>query len=74
MKAVADGYLHRSPEVGIRYTLSLPIASVVLGIKAEEFEHAIAARPLETQHGFHNCLVSVQKALLRAGHDHRVFT
>jgi aryl-alcohol dehydrogenase-like predicted oxidoreductase len=37
MKALADGYLYRNPEVGIRYTLSLPIASLVLGINTLEY-------------------------------------
>lgn len=37
MKALADGYLYRSPEQGIRYALSLPIACMVLGMNTEEF-------------------------------------
>jgi len=32
MKALGDGYLHRDPATAIRYTLSLPIASLVIGI------------------------------------------
>jgi predicted aldo/keto reductase-like oxidoreductase len=47
MKALADGYLHRNPEAGIRYTLSLPIASLVLGINRREYleqDLKIAAR------------------------------
>ncbi|HUX22177.1 MAG TPA: aldo/keto reductase [Spirochaetia bacterium] len=36
MKAVADGYLYRSWEQAIRYTLSLPIASLVLGMNSRE--------------------------------------
>ncbi|MBN1542315.1 aldo/keto reductase [candidate division KSB1 bacterium] len=32
MKALADGYLYRSTRHAIRYTLSLPVASLVLGI------------------------------------------
>ena len=31
MKALADGFLYRSPEAAIRYVLSLPIHSLVLG-------------------------------------------
>jgi predicted aldo/keto reductase-like oxidoreductase len=37
MKALADGYLHRDPGTAIRYTLSLPIASLVVGINSREF-------------------------------------
>ena len=37
MKALADGYLHANPEAGIRYALSLPIASLVLGINTLEY-------------------------------------
>jgi aryl-alcohol dehydrogenase-like predicted oxidoreductase len=37
MKALADGYLHRDPATAIRYTLSLPIASLVIGINSREF-------------------------------------
>jgi len=47
MKALADGYLYRSTEKAIRYTLSLPIASLVLGINRMDYlEHdlEIAAR------------------------------
>ena len=36
MKALADGYLFRSVKAAIRYTLSLPIASLVLGINTLE--------------------------------------
>lgn len=36
MKSLADGYLYRSPERAIRYTLSLPIASLVLGMNNRE--------------------------------------
>jgi aryl-alcohol dehydrogenase-like predicted oxidoreductase len=36
MKALADGYLYRNVEAGIRYTLSLPIASLVLGMNRPE--------------------------------------
>lgn len=36
MKALADGYLYRSWENAIRYTLSLPIASLVLGMNSRE--------------------------------------
>ncbi|UCF99124.1 MAG: aldo/keto reductase [Spirochaetaceae bacterium] len=32
MKALADGYLYRNVATGIRYALSLPIASLVLGM------------------------------------------
>ena len=37
MKALADGYLHRHPAAAIRYTLSLPVASLVIGINSLEF-------------------------------------
>jgi len=37
MKALADGYLHRDPRTAIRYTLSLPIASLVLGINSRAY-------------------------------------
>ena len=37
MKALADGYLFRSAETAIRYTLSLPISSLVLGINSREY-------------------------------------
>jgi predicted aldo/keto reductase-like oxidoreductase len=37
MKALADGYLHRDPKTAIRYTLSLPIASLVIGINSREY-------------------------------------
>ncbi len=37
MKALADGYLHRNPELAIRYTLSLPIGCLVLGINRQEY-------------------------------------
>jgi aryl-alcohol dehydrogenase-like predicted oxidoreductase len=37
MKALADGYLHRDPAAAIRYTLSLPIACLVVGINSREF-------------------------------------
>jgi aryl-alcohol dehydrogenase-like predicted oxidoreductase len=37
MKALADGYLYRSPEPAIRYALSLPVASLVLGINRREY-------------------------------------
>ncbi len=37
MKALADGYLYKSWENGIRYTLTLPIASLVLGINTPEY-------------------------------------
>jgi aryl-alcohol dehydrogenase-like predicted oxidoreductase len=37
MKALADGYLHRNPEAAIRYTLSLPIASLVMGINSMDY-------------------------------------
>jgi len=36
MKALADGFLYRSEAKAIRYTLSLPIASLVLGINTME--------------------------------------
>ncbi len=35
MKAVGDGYLYRSVENALRYTLSQPIASLVLGINRQ---------------------------------------
>jgi uncharacterized protein len=36
MKALADGYLFRSPGPAIRYALGLPVATVVLGINTTE--------------------------------------
>jgi aryl-alcohol dehydrogenase-like predicted oxidoreductase len=36
MKALADGYLYRNVETAIRYTLSLPITSLVLGMNRPE--------------------------------------
>ncbi len=36
MKALADGYLDRNVETAIRYTLSLPITSLVLGMNRPE--------------------------------------
>ena len=37
MKALADGYLYRNPKNAIRYTLSLPIVSLVLGINSRSY-------------------------------------
>jgi predicted aldo/keto reductase-like oxidoreductase len=37
MKALADGYLYRSTKQAIRYTLSLPITSLVLGINRRDY-------------------------------------
>jgi len=37
MKALADGYLFNNTEAAIRYTLSLPIASLVLGINNRDY-------------------------------------
>ncbi|MBN2775214.1 MAG: aldo/keto reductase, partial [Prolixibacteraceae bacterium] len=37
MKALADGYLYQSWRAGIRYALSLPITSLVLGINTMEY-------------------------------------
>ncbi|MBD3290714.1 aldo/keto reductase [candidate division KSB1 bacterium] len=37
MKALADGYLYSSVESGIRYTLSLPISSLILGVNTLEY-------------------------------------
>jgi len=37
MKALADGYLFRNTEIAIRYALSLPLASVVLGINSRDY-------------------------------------
>jgi aryl-alcohol dehydrogenase-like predicted oxidoreductase len=43
MKALADGYLFRNVEAAIRYTLSLPIASLVLGMnRLEHLERDLA--------------------------------
>jgi len=43
MKALADGYLYRNVETAIRYTLSLPIASLVLGMNhLEQLEQDLA--------------------------------
>jgi predicted aldo/keto reductase-like oxidoreductase len=36
MKSLADGYLHRSLPQALRYTLGLPVASVVMGINSRE--------------------------------------
>jgi predicted aldo/keto reductase-like oxidoreductase len=47
MKALADGYLFRNTEKAIRYALSLPIASLVLGINSRDYldeDLAIAER------------------------------
>ncbi len=40
MKSLADGYLYRSLGPGLRYTLSLPVASVVMGINTPEMLEA----------------------------------
>jgi predicted aldo/keto reductase-like oxidoreductase len=40
MKSLADGYLYRSLGQGLRYTLSLPVASVVMGINTPEMLEA----------------------------------
>jgi predicted aldo/keto reductase-like oxidoreductase len=37
MKGLADGYLHRSTRQAIRYSLSLPIATLVLGINRRDY-------------------------------------
>ncbi len=37
MKALADGYLYRSVEDAIRYTLSLPITTLVLGVNTPDY-------------------------------------
>jgi len=37
MKALADGYLFRNTEMAIRYALSLPITSLVLGINSGDY-------------------------------------
>ncbi len=37
MKSLADGYLFGSIEQAIRYTLSLPVSTVVIGINTEEY-------------------------------------
>lgn len=43
MKALADGYLYRNVEPAIRYTLSLPIASLVLGMnRLDQLEQDLA--------------------------------
>jgi hypothetical protein len=34
MKSLADGYLYRSPEPALRYSLSLPVATVAAGINS----------------------------------------
>ena len=39
MKSLADGYLYRSPEQAIRYSLSLPISTLVLGMNTREYLH-----------------------------------
>ena len=44
MKALADGYLHRSAPQALRYTLGLPVASLVVGInRQDQLEQALAA-------------------------------
>ena len=40
MKAIGDGYLYRSVEPAINYTLSQPIASLVLGINRDDYLEA----------------------------------
>ena len=40
MKALGDGYLYRSPEVALRYALSLPVATVVAGINSRQMLEA----------------------------------
>lgn len=35
MKAFADGYLYRSPVPSLRYTLSMPVATIVAGMNSE---------------------------------------
>ena len=37
MKAIADGYLYRNPVPAIRYALSMPIVSLVLGINSMDY-------------------------------------
>ena len=37
MKSLADGYLYRSAERALRYSLSLPVACVVAGINREDY-------------------------------------
>jgi predicted aldo/keto reductase-like oxidoreductase len=37
MKALADGYLFADPQAAIRYALSLPISSLVLGINSRRY-------------------------------------
>jgi predicted aldo/keto reductase-like oxidoreductase len=36
MKAFADGYLYRSPAPSLRYTLSMPVATIVAGMNSDE--------------------------------------
>lgn len=36
MKSLADGWLYRSPQKAIRYTLSLPVTTVVAGINSRQ--------------------------------------
>ncbi len=44
MKALADGYLHRSAGPALRYALGLPIASLVVGInRQDQLAQALAA-------------------------------
>jgi len=40
MKPLADGYLHRSTAAALRYSLALPVASVVAGINSMEMLEA----------------------------------
>jgi predicted aldo/keto reductase-like oxidoreductase len=51
MKSLGDGYLHRSLRPALRYVLSLPIASVVMGMNSmdmleRDFEEANAFKPM----------------------------
>jgi hypothetical protein len=51
MKSVGDGYLHRSLRSALRYTLSLPVASVVLGTNSmdmleRDLKEADAFKPM----------------------------
>jgi aryl-alcohol dehydrogenase-like predicted oxidoreductase len=48
MKSLADGYLHRSLLQALRYTLSLPVAAVVMGINSRE----MLEKDLSVIHGF----------------------
>lgn len=62
MKALADGYLYRSPEPALRYALGLPVASVVAGANTLE----LLRRDLAIVEGFTALAGSDREELFRA--------